>query len=477
LDDWLDGRRRARNWPLGELYTRSACCPRPLQPSERALQQPRAPLLTRCRPAPPSLQAEESAWSALAYLGGLTNLQELICDCGNDGSGMAELACSAPGLAPSLTVLQIDHKDDDVPAAVADLSFVTALTCLQSLDLWKVMLAPPGLPQMLPQTLTHVDLAATDLGRSDVAALVRLTALETLKFNYWTGGVGAGSCSAVYELRCNFRQRSDLVSLVAAFPHVRNASLGFENCEPNGAPLPPLGTARWRGATFLGMSGTDILVGGSSLTLVRILLLLGALDGDLQSMILCTSSLEDPSPAAVGDAELQAILRAAPGLTSLRVFAPELTDAAFAGCPRLPSLESLDLLNAHQGEFVAVPLALTAAGLRAMGAALPGVQDLYLCDKATERAWIEALKALGAGGVPVGAPPAVAAAQAGGAATGAGDDVPPAAAPDEGPAAADAQEQQEDGEEGEVERQGNRRLLLAIRAALQRVPLPSGLCE
>jgi len=308
---------------------------------------------------------------------------------------------------------------------------------------------------------------ATDLRRSDVAALAQLPSLSILRFNRWMGGDGAAICPAVAELCCGLRQRSDLLSLVAAFPAVSDAELGFGGSEPEGPPLPLLGAVRWRGVQRLSVYCTDLLVGGSGLTLMRILQLLGALDGGLEMLRLFTCPGEDVWAAAVGDAEFVALLRAAPSLQKLLLFAPELTDAAFAGCAPQPCLESLDLLNAHQGELAEQPPALTAAGLRALGAALPGLDYLHLCDGATEGAWIEALEALGpAGGAAGGAPPAAAVVAQAEDAPAAGGAQPAVAPPAEGPAAADAPEQQEEDEGGDEH--GNWRLLLAIRAAVQR---------
>jgi hypothetical protein len=121
------------------------------------------------------------------------------------------------------------------------------------------------------------------------------------------------------------------------------------------------------------------------------------------------------------------------------------------------------------GDFAKPPPALTLAGLRALGAALPGLAGLYLCDGATEGAWVEALEALGpAGGAAGGAPPTAAVVAQAEDAPAAGDAQPAEAPPAEGPAAADAPEENEEGEEGD--KHGNRRLLLAIRAAVQRAP-------
>lgn len=352
---------------------------------------------------PPTPQGQEGVWTVLAQLRALPRLETLHACVLRNGDGLPQLAHAAPSLAPSLRALCI-RGSDGVGAAVAMIShggldFIGALTRLERLQLKDLFsdLQPVSLLQLA--ALTLLDALFLCFSASRVAeALAPLRELRALSFSEWTTEIdaplrGLPACGSVTNLRCWLRP-AGAASLAAAFPNVQEAELTIQrdgSAPP--PPPPPPGAPRWTALRRL-----DLVNHGNAPVMLRALQALGALGVSLRRLRVCACPYPGELCAGVGDAELLAILEAAPALEELMLPIGAVTDEAFARCPRRTSLTGLDL--PFVGPDIggqATPPRLSATGLLSLGAAFPALASLILGTEDMARAWARQLDALGGG--------------------------------------------------------------------------------
>jgi hypothetical protein len=311
------------------------------------------------------------------------------------GDGLPQLAHAAHSLAPSLRSLSL--RGGHAAAASGSLNFLGALTRLERLELH-------GLPSSLEQApawlaklarLTFLDVSCLCLSASRVAeALAPLNRLRELRFLNWKEGDAPlrslPACGSVTSLRCIF-EPAGAASLAAAFLSVDHAHMMMGDSP---APPPPAPSApRWSA-----LRSCNLVNQARASVILRALQALGALGGSLQRLTLMHWQGPGVQPVRTGDAELIAILAAAPALEALKLETDAITDTALALYPRLASLKSLLLCGFDHDTFSLLSPRFSAAGLLALGAAFPALQMLRLGSEETERACVRQLDALGISG-------------------------------------------------------------------------------
>jgi len=174
-------------------------------------------------------------WLPLAQLRSLSCLRSLTLAVPSDGTGAEFAAHAAEGLAAGLTKLSVSRASLQHSACfAANLSFVSRLSCLQSLELWKLRLAAP--PAWLPalSALTSLHALGLSLAPGDVALLAALPSLREVAFGAWAPGGGGGGtplaaarCLGVTCLECRC-PRPDFSSLTVAFPGILDARISLQ---------------------------------------------------------------------------------------------------------------------------------------------------------------------------------------------------------------------------------------------------------
>ena len=358
-------------------------------------------------------------WAPLLQLSRLDRLQSLSVDfAGDDGTGLQYLERSADGLA-GLRFLGISLT---LPSLVAGLSFISRLVGLSELSLDAPRMAPPAWLSSLT-ALSRIT-AELELDHTSITALAALPALAELDGVRWAAGAGgalpAACCPSVAVLGSCVVFHAGLASLAAAFPGLREASLGILDGFDSHAEAPhsaamPQAPAAWCNlrdlrASFDGLEERHLAAAFNSL----LSLLRGA--GELTSLELTSEEVDDDEyyegTAFWSDTDVAALLAHAPAtLESLTVYpVAALTDAAFIGCSLRPALKALRIRWSQPPQLMLIgePLQVTPVGLLALGWALPGLEHLRLSivpgkfdggyDEQRKRALIGQLDAMCGGG-------------------------------------------------------------------------------
>jgi hypothetical protein len=381
------------------------------------LAGPRAPWCCEYHCGPHLPRGFEEVFHVYAALGGLSSLRSLRLACDRRGNGLHELAASVDALAPSLRRLSItaaapveldydsDDIDDDGPALEAvGAACIGRLTSLDTLELSGCPLPPP--PEWL-QPLTALTRLEADgcyiFKGEDLALLAGLPLLRELTLlEFSPEGEPMCAVAGVTRLACSvLRTRCD--ALLAAFPSLVEAVLRMLTLVPTAiaAPVappvaPPLGQhlRRLTARVFLPLAGaaSEFNEDLAHEQLRQLLLGLPAL-----------RALHVAAQGTIGGAELPPLLHAAPALEELTLSGDlsTLDAAAFARCPRYPSLRALSLVDdggrgGGKAQRPEVPLAdLSSAGLLAIGRAFPALARLSLgpdIPAERRRGWWEALR-------------------------------------------------------------------------------------
>jgi len=324
-------------------------------------------------------------WSCLLRLECLGALESLSVGRLGSCRGLETIAEAAPSLG-RLTELRLSGSS--YASAYKFLQQLSGLRALEGVELDHLRPWLPSLPLLtclvLPDSGRYYDKHMHTV-RAAAAAdwLQLLPSLRELSFASWEPeGAQAAAQAALHagvtKLKATLKRFADVTSLQLAFPGVADVDLLCMYTEGDVLPQP---VQPWRGLRRIVIEHR-FQYSGARFPVLRIL---GGLD---LSQLRELSSQE----GGVRDAELVALLRAAPRLERLRIDGARLTDAAltfhmhFARRPLCAGLQQLHI------EWVRAGRRPSAAGLRALAVALPALErvqmDTYTADyDVREQVW------------------------------------------------------------------------------------------